>query len=78
MNWKNIKNLSKDDYYRPILLRIMDEGYDEPRYVSGYVMENGIEIWGGVEMIDGEQSVAIYDEPMPENAYYVRIDEIKY
>ena len=76
MNWRNIKNLDKDDYCRPALIRIIDKGCDEPRYAAGYIRENGIEIWGGSEMIGDVQSVHISDEPIPDSAHFIRIDEI--
>lgn len=76
MNWRNIKHLTEDDYGKPILLMVMDKGYDEPRYISCFItVKRQIACFG---MVGGQRIVCSNFETLPDNASYIRIDEIKY
>lgn len=75
MNWRNIKNLNEDDYGKPILLRVMDSGYDEPRYISCFITDKRTLYCLGI--VGGQRIVCTNDEKLPDEAYYIRIDEIK-
>lgn len=74
MNWKSIKHLSEDDYGKPILLRVNDKGYDEPRYVSCFITVYKTVCTIG--QIRDERIVLMSDLKPSDNMCYIRIDEI--
>lgn len=74
MNWKSIKYLSEDDYGKPILLRVNDKGYDEPRYVSCCIANNGVIFKIG--QIGENRIMLMSDMVLFDDMCYIRIDEI--
>lgn len=76
MNWRSAKFIGEDDYGKPILLRVMDDGHEEPRYISCFITKH--KTIGIVGMVGGERITFVNDEFIPDNAYYIRIDEIKF
>lgn len=74
MNWKSIKHLSEDDYGKPLLLRVNDEGYDEPRYVSCFItMRKSV---CTIVQIRDKRIVSMSDLKLSDDTCYIRIDEI--
>lgn len=74
MNWKSIKYLSKDDYGKPILLRINDKGYDEPRYASCFITVHKTVCTIG--QIGNERIILTSGLKLSDDMCYIRIDEI--
>lgn len=74
MNWKSIKHLSEDDYGKPLLLRVYDKGYDEPRYVSCFIANNGTILKIG--QIGENRITLMSDMVLSDDMCYIRIDEI--
>lgn len=74
MNWKSINHFSEDDYGKPILLRVNDKGYDEPRYVSCFITI--CKSVCAIGQFRDERIVLMSDLKLSDDMCYIRIDEI--
>ena len=74
MNWRNIKFLGDDDYGKPILLRINEDGYDEPRYVAVFVSRYR-DVYA-IGYINNTRITIMSDLKLNDDMHYVRCDEI--
>lgn len=66
MNWRSVKYLSEDDYGKPLLLNFCNL---KPRY---YDYEVGFYVNKTINC----HSAAWLTDKLPDNVYYIRIDEI--
>lgn len=74
MKWRKIKFLGDDDYDKPILLRIDDKGYDEPRYVVVFVSRHRYVYTIGY--FNDTRIVIMSDLKLTDDMRYVRCNEI--
>ncbi len=75
MNWRSVKLLSEDDYDKPLLLRVRINDFYRQNYVSGYITPQRKFV--SISIVKDSHFMAVDGGLVPDDAYFIRIDEIK-